>query len=75
MPVIFVCLGTIPDFLLLNIEMSARNNHVIVLVSENVEELTSYYPFDQDLFNVTFTLIQDYSHSAKEFVPHYKHMV
>ena len=74
-PVIYVCFGKIPNYLHLNIELAARNNPVIILTSQDLNDLVTFYPPDLNKYNVRFDALLNYSAGAKAFAPLYKHMV
>ena len=74
-PVIYICFGKIPNYLHLNIELAARYNPVIVLTSQELNDLATHYPHDSNKYNVHFDALQNYSVGANAFAPHYKHMV
>ena len=71
LPVIYVCFGQIPNYLLLNIELASRFNDVVVISSS----LNSSFGIQKYNNRISFERISSYFSGASEFSPLYVHMV
>ena len=67
-PTVFVCFGSIPLYLKLNIEMAARENPVVVLTDSTQNNLTIRYR------EITIEPIGTYMSEANNFKQLYKHI-
>ena len=68
-PVIYVCFGTIPMYLKINIEIAARKNPVIVIADSFIESNN-----EGNYRSIRFELISQYMLSANSFKNIYKHI-
>ena len=69
-PVIYVCFGQIPNYLLLNIELAARKNQVIVLGNLNAFEKHQ----NKSHVNVLFENLANFDKEAQDFASVYVHL-
>ena len=75
LPIIYICFGTIPDYLHLNIELAARNNPVIVISTQTETDLLGNYLQASGTVDVKYVKLSEYQDGANAFTPYYKHMV
>lgn len=72
-PVVYVIFGKTPDYVRLNAELAARNNHVII-IEEGSQQLRTISNPSVSNFTITYDKLDLYMKRAREFEPLYVHM-
>lgn len=72
-PVIYISFRKTANYVRFNVELAARNNHVVV-IEENPQQLGTVRNPSVSNFSVTYVKLDNYMSSANKFAPLYIHL-
>ena len=74
-PLIYIYYGLISDYIHINIELASRQNKIIILTTNVIDNEYYYDDKSSRTSQVKFENLSFYMDSAEDFRPYYKHMV